>query len=82
MKYMSSVLDGTPEHAPAEPEGILTLRIDPRSGRAAAPGTPDAYFEIFRSEDSPPDMNGELMPGSSLPDSPLPASEAAPIDLF
>lgn len=82
MKYMSSVLEGMPEHAPAEPEGILTLRIDPRSGRAAAPGTPDAYFEIFRSEDSPPGMDDELAPGALLPDSPLPASEAAPIDLF
>lgn len=82
MKYMSSVLADAPEHAPAEPDGILTLRIDPKSGRAAAPGTPDAYFEIFRSEDSPPNMDGELTPGSMLPDSPLPASEAAPIDLF
>ena len=82
MKYMSAVLDGTPEHAPAEPAGILTLRIDPKSGRAAAPGTPDAYFEIFRSEDSPPGMDGEMTPGSVLPDSPLPASEAAPMDLF
>ena len=82
MTYMSTVLDGAPEHAPAEPEGILTLRIDPKSGRAAAPGTPDAYFEIFRSEDSPPSMDGEMTPGSFLPDSPLPASEAAPMDLF
>lgn len=82
MKYMSAVLDGTPEHAPAEPAGILTLRIDPKRGRAAAPGTPDAYFEIFRSEDSPPSMDGEMTPGSVLPESPLPASEAAPMDLF
>ncbi len=81
MKYMSSVLEGMPEHAPAEPAGILALRIDPASGRAAPPGTPDAYFELFRSEDSPPDM-GELEPGSSAPGSPLPASEAAPMDLF
>ena len=82
MKYMSTVLEGTPEHAPAEPEGILTLRIDPKSGRAAAPGTPDAYFEIFRSEDSPPNMDDYLMPGATIPGSPLPATEAAPIDLF
>ncbi|AZZ43910.1 peptidase [Pseudomonadaceae bacterium SI-3] len=82
MKYMSAVLEGKPEHAPAEPEGILTLRIDPDSGRAAAPGTPDAYFEIFRSEDSPPGMNDELMPGATIPGSPLPASETAPMDLF
>ncbi len=82
MKYMGAVLEGTPEHAPAEPEGILTLRIDPKSGRAASPGTPDAYFELFRSEDSPPGMDDDLTPGSSIPDSPLPAGEAAPIDLF
>ncbi len=82
MKYMSAVLEGKPEHAPAEPEGILTLRIDPDSGRAAAPGTPDAYFEIFRSEDSPPGMNDELMPGATIPGSPLPASDTAPMDLF
>ncbi|WP_217477400.1 penicillin-binding protein 1A [Stutzerimonas stutzeri] len=82
MKYMGAVLDGKPEHAPAEPDGILTLRIDPKSGRAAAPGTPDAYFEVFRSEDSPPNMGDDMLPGSTLPDTPLPASEAAPIDLF
>ncbi len=81
MKYMSAVLEGMPEHAPAEPAGILALRIDPASGRAASPGTPDAYFELFRSEDSPPDMD-ELDPGSPVPGSPLPASEAAPLDLF
>ncbi|MHB0817766.1 penicillin-binding protein 1A [Stutzerimonas stutzeri] len=81
MDYMSAVLEGMPEHAPAEPEGILALRIDPASGRAAPPGTPDAYFELFRSEDSPPDM-GELEPGSPAPGSPLPATEAAPMDLF
>ena len=81
MKYMGDVLEGRPEHPPAEPEGLVTLRVDPRSGRAAAPGTPDAYFELFRLEESPPEM-GELEPGSPLPGSPLPASEAAPIDLF
>ena len=81
MNYMSAVLDGMPEHSPAEPEGIVALRIDPVSGRAAPPGTPDAYFELFRSEDSPPDMN-ELDSGSPVPGSPLPASETAPLDLF
>jgi len=81
MAYMGTVLEGMPEHAPAEPEGILTLRIDPASGRAASPGTPDAYFELFRVEDSPPDME-ELEPGTFTPGTPLPASEAAPLDLF
>lgn len=81
MNYMGAVLEGRPEHAPPEPSGILTLRVDPLSGRAATPGTPDAYFEVFKAEDSPPDM-GELDPANPLPGSPLPAPEAAPIDLF
>jgi len=81
MSYMGAVLEGRPEHAPPEPPGILTLRVDPLSGRAAAPSTPDAYFEVFKAEDSPPDM-GELDPANPLPGSPLPAPEAAPIDLF
>lgn len=81
MKYMGSVLKDLPEHLPAEPAGLLTLRVDPQSGRAATPSTPNAYFELFKSEDSPPSMS-ELEPGAPVPGSPLPASEAAPIDLF
>ncbi|MGK9065921.1 penicillin-binding protein 1A [Stutzerimonas chloritidismutans] len=81
MRYMSDVLHDMPEHAPPEPSGILTLRIDPESGRAAPPGTPNAYFEVFRSEDTPPEM-GELEPGITAPGSPLPESEVAPMDLF
>ena len=78
---MGTVLKDQPEHLPPEPEGILTLRVDPVSGRAASPGTPDAYFEVFKSEDSPPPMN-ELAPDLQIPGSPLPANEAAPLDLF
>ena len=81
MSYMSAVLKDTPEHPPAEPDGLLKLRIDPVSGRAATPSTPDAYFEVFKSEDSPPPM-GEFDPGYQAPGSPLPADEAAPLDLF
>jgi penicillin-binding protein 1A len=81
MSYMSAALKDKPAHMLPEPPGLLTLRIDPVSGRAATPGTPNAYFEVFKNEDSPPPMN-ELDPGSSAPGSPLPADDAAPIDLF
>lgn len=81
MEYMGTVLKDKPPHLPAEPEGLLTLRVDPLSGRAAPPGTPNAYFELFKSEDSPPPMS-ELDPGSHIPGSPLPADDVAPIDLF
>jgi penicillin-binding protein 1A len=81
MSYMGAVLKDRPSHRPKEPKGLLTLRVDPLSGRAAAPGTPDAYFELFKSEDSPPPMS-EFEPGMGVPGSPLPADEMAPIDLF
>lgn len=81
MNYMAVALKDKPSHLLPEPDGLLTLRIDPHSGRAATADTPDAYFELFKSEDSPPPM-GEFEPGISIPGSPLPADEAAPIDLF
>jgi penicillin-binding protein 1A len=80
MSYMAAALKDKPPHTQNEPEGILSLRIDPISGRAATPGTPNAYFELFKSEDTPPSVN-ELGNGN-IPGSPLPADEAAPIDLF
>ncbi|MBD9482831.1 penicillin-binding protein 1A [Pseudomonas sp. PDM14] len=80
MDYMSAALKDKPEHLPSEPAGLLTLRVDPNSGRAASPGAPDAYFELFKSEDSPPPMSE--LDGMSIPGSPLPADESAPIDLF
>lgn len=80
MNYMGAALKGRPPHTQPEPEGILSLRVDPVSGRAATPGTPNAYFELFKSEDSPPSVN-ELGNGS-VPGSPLPADESAPADLF
>ncbi|TBU92158.1 peptidase [Stutzerimonas kirkiae] len=79
--FMGSVLKGQPEHLPAEPAGLLTLRVDPVSGRAATANTPDAYYEVFKSEDSPPPMS-EFEPGYQAPGSPLPSSEEAPLDLF
>ncbi|KAF1065474.1 MAG: Penicillin-binding protein 1A [Pseudomonas citronellolis] len=80
MNYMGAALKDKPSHTLPEPPGLVSLRIDPVSGRAAPPGTPGAYFELFKSEDTPPSMN-ELPPGSA-PGTPLPADESAPMDLF
>ncbi len=81
MSYMSVALKDKPAHLLPEPPRILTLRVDPITGRAASPGNANAYFELFKSEDSPPSM-GELDPSQSTLGSPLPADETAPIDLF
>ncbi|WP_163276960.1 hypothetical protein, partial [Klebsiella aerogenes] len=80
IRYMDFALKDKPMHTMAEPPGIVSLRIDPVTGRSAAPGTPGAYFEMFKNEDTPPSVN-ELPPGS-FPGSPLPVDEGAPIDLF
>ncbi|MCY1262522.1 Penicillin-binding protein 1A [compost metagenome] len=80
MRYMGTALKDKPSHLLPEPPGMVSLRIDPYTGRAAPPGTPGAYFELFKNEDTPPTMS-ELSPGSS-PGGGMPAGEGAPIDLF
>lgn len=80
MQYMGTVLAGLPEHLPREPDGLVTLRIDPVSGRAASPYTPDAYFELFKSEDTPPAMNEYGL--DAPPGTPLPDPESTPMELF
>ena len=83
MSFMSVALKDKPEHLQPEPAGILSLRIDPRSGRAAAPGASDAYFEVFKNEDTPPPTS-EVEGFGNIPGSPLPEDESgsAPMDLF
>ncbi|WP_160288626.1 penicillin-binding protein 1A [Pseudomonas knackmussii] len=80
MRYMGAALKDKPSHVLPEPPGLVSQRIDPVSGRAAPPGTPGAYFELFKAEDTPPPMN-ELAPGTS-PGSGMPADEGTPMDLF
>ncbi|WP_372758530.1 penicillin-binding protein 1A [Litorivivens sp.] len=53
MKYMETALKGVPERPAKQPPGIATVRIDPNSGKLAAPGQSNAIFEIFRVEEVP-----------------------------
>lgn len=82
ISFMGAALKDRPEYLPPEPKGIVTLRVDPFSGRLASPDSPGAYFEVFKAEDAPPPMS-ELSPGYGIPNSPLPLNEeSAPLDLF
>lgn len=75
INYMRTALEGTPDQVRPQPEGIVTVRIDPENGRRAQPGDPDAIFEIFRAEEVPPyDSNGN---GGSTVD-----TEQLPEELF
>lgn len=80
MRYMGAALKDKPSHLLPEPPGLISLRIDPVTGRAAGPGTPGAYFELFKKEDTPPTMSE--LPRGSAPGGGMPADEEAPIDLF
>lgn len=42
------------ESSMQQPEGIVTIRVNPTTGHRALPGEKDAIFEIFRSEHVPP----------------------------
>ncbi|MDQ4424769.1 MAG: penicillin-binding protein 1A [Thalassolituus sp.] len=51
--YMREALDGAPEEQFEQPEGIVTVRIDPDSGLLASPGQKDAIFEYFKTGSAP-----------------------------
>jgi penicillin-binding protein 1A len=51
--FMRTALDGTAEAPLAQPQGIVTVRIDKESGLLASSGSGDAMFEIFRAGNVP-----------------------------
>ncbi len=53
IEFMRSALDGVPEELLERPEGMVTMRIDPESGKAALAGDAAAIFETFRAENAP-----------------------------
>lgn len=73
IEYMRFALSGFPDRPPQQPDGIVTVRINPETGERARTGDPDAIFEIFREENLPPyqDHNSNSQPGAvedSLPE--------------
>ncbi|MCB1867044.1 MAG: penicillin-binding protein 1A [Gammaproteobacteria bacterium] len=51
--YMKEALKGVPEQPLVMPPGIMTVRIDPTTGKRASADQKDAIFEVFRSENTP-----------------------------
>ena len=87
--FMDEFLKGKPESSMPQPPGLVTVRIDPETGKRASPGQSDALFEVFRVENVP--QEGVLAPAASSSDqsesdSGLPVSPAdetaAPETLF
>ncbi|MCV6588741.1 MAG: penicillin-binding protein 1A [Marinobacterium sp.] len=51
--FMKVALNEQPENGPTPPDGIVSVRIDPKSGQLAYAGQQDAMFEVFRKENTP-----------------------------
>jgi penicillin-binding protein 1A len=62
--FMRVALADSPDRAREIPEGIVNVRIDPKTGLLANPGQPDAIFEYFRS-DRLPSASAEARSASS-----------------
>jgi penicillin-binding protein 1A len=62
--FMRVALEDSPERVREIPEGIVNVRIDPKTGLLAKPGQPDAIFEYFRAEQVPSDTAEARLGGS------------------
>ncbi len=54
--YMKVALNGMPTSELKQPDGLVSIRIDPETGLRAYPGQKDAIFETFRQENVPTQM--------------------------
>lgn len=73
--FMRDALPDLPERIPPQPAGVVSVKIDPQTGKVAAPGQRDALFEYFLAEHAPERSEEEdkVAPGDT---------EVKPIDLF
>ncbi|WP_281646087.1 penicillin-binding protein 1A [Parendozoicomonas sp. Alg238-R29] len=51
--FMKVALQNIPETNLPQPEGMVTMKINPSNGKPASPGEKDAIFEVFRAENAP-----------------------------
>jgi penicillin-binding protein 1A len=51
--FMRIALDGSPEKVMKQPAGLVSVRIDPRTGKLARAGDPEAIFEFFHADRAP-----------------------------
>lgn len=51
--YMRTALDQSTEEQRAQPDGIVTVKIDPETGKRAVAGQVNSIFEIFKEENAP-----------------------------
>jgi penicillin-binding protein 1A len=54
--FMEKALQGRPETPPIPPNGLVTVKIDPKTGLLARPDQKDSIYEIFTQETVPTEV--------------------------
>lgn len=70
IEFMQTALKDIPEQPLKVPTGMVTVRIDPRTGKRASVDQEDAIFEVFRSENAPRERSSDAASNSD-PGKPL-----------
>ncbi len=62
--FMREALKGIPDTIPVQPDGIVTVRINPETGDLTGPENPNGIDEMFLEENVPTEIAGNLTTGS------------------
>lgn len=66
--FIQSALNGRPEHPLDQPPGIVSIRIDPQTGKRASATDPMAKFEYFMFPYVPDEDQGVAQDNTTIPD--------------
>ncbi|MEC7875474.1 MAG: penicillin-binding protein 1A [Pseudomonadota bacterium] len=55
--YMREAVKGMPQSVMQRPKGLVTVRVDSKTGEVTNAENPDAMFEVFRLENAPKSLN-------------------------
>ena len=64
--FMAEALSGVPEHEFIQPDGVVTVKIDPSTGQITGPDHTDAISEYFLEERSPAASDSSLSSRSGV----------------
>ncbi|MBI2383762.1 MAG: penicillin-binding protein 1A [Gammaproteobacteria bacterium] len=70
MDFMQAALKGVPEEWPERPPGLVSVRINPQTGKLASATAQDAMFEVVQAEHLPPADSEEAADGQALQQKP------------
>ncbi len=56
VNFMRAALKDMPDASLKQPDGLVSVRIDPETGNRAYPGQKNAIFETFRTENIPKEI--------------------------